>query len=144
MTRATALAPLLVLYAWWASGVRPFSTLGYVLIAIPSLAFVILLVVWGGLSSREFDVHDGDRTVGPHTSLADAWPWLALVVLGVALEIVGLALGGRSTTVATLSTTLDHLLVTHVVRWLLYMAWLAVGATPLVRRWQRRHPIAPR
>jgi hypothetical protein len=144
VARATALALLLVLYAWWASGVRPFSALGYALIAIDSLAVVILLVVWAGLSSREFDVHDGDRIAGTDSSLAHAWPWLALVVLAVALEVVGLALGGRSTTVPTLSTTIDHLLVTHVVRWLLYMAWLAVGATPLVRRWQRRHRVAPR
>lgn len=141
MTRATALALLLVLYAWWASGVRAFSALAYVLIAVPSLALVILLVAWGGLSPDAFDAHSRERTVGPDSSWARAWPWLALLVLAVALEVVGLALGGRSTTVSTLSTTLDHLLVTHVVRWLLYMAWLAVGATPLVRRWRRRHPV---
>ncbi len=141
MTRAVALALLLVLYAWWASDVRPFSALAYVLIAVPSLAVVILLVAWRGPLPHAFDAHSRESTVGPDSSIARAWPWLALLVLAVALEIVGLALGGRSTTVATLSTALDHLLVSHVVRWLLYMAWLSVGANPLVRRWQRRHPV---
>ena len=144
MTRATALALLLVLYAWWASDVRAFSALGYVLFAIPSLTVVILLVAWGGLSPHEISANARDGAVKPDTSFAHAWPWLALLVLAVALEIMSLALGGRSTSVPTLSTTLDHLLVTHVVRWLLYMAWLSVGATPLVRRWQRRHPVTPR
>ncbi len=144
MTRATSLALLLVLYAWWASGVRPFSALGYVLIAVPSLAEVMLLVAWGRLSPHGVRTNKRERAVRPAPSIVNAWPWLTLLVLAVTLEIAGLALGGRSASVPTLSTALDHLLVTHVVRWLLYVAWLTVGATPLVRLWQRRHPVAPR
>ena len=143
MTRATAFALLLVLYAWWASGVRPFSALGYVLLAVPSMVVVILLAAGGGFAPHEIRANARERAVRPDTSIATAWPWLAMLALAVALEIVGIALGGRSTTVPTLSTTLDHLLVTHVVRWLLYVAWLSVGATPLARLWQRRHPAAP-
>jgi hypothetical protein len=112
--------------------VRPFTTLAYVLIAIPSLAVLITYGVLGGLSTRN-DVARYYQERSRGATLANVTPWTVLLLAAVALEAIGLALGGRSTVVATLSTTADHLLVTHWGRWLLYDLWLAVGAGPLFR-----------
>jgi hypothetical protein len=51
-----------------------------------------------------------------------------------ALEVAGLALGGRSSAVPTLSTVVDHALAWHAVRFVLFLAWLALGWAPVVRQ----------
>ena len=43
------------------------------------------------------------------------------------LEAVGLALGGRSADVPTLSTVVDHALGWHLTRLLLFVGWLLIG-----------------
>jgi hypothetical protein len=129
---AVILTLLLAAYAWWATGVRPFTMLAYVLIAIPSLAAATIYSVMGGLSPRA-DVATYYRTRSAGATSRNVWPWTGLLLAALALEAIGLALGGRSAHVTTLSTTVDHLLVAHWGRWLLYDLWLAVGAGPLVR-----------
>jgi hypothetical protein len=89
------------------------------------------------LTERREDLRNYYLERSSHASLANVLPWLSLLALAVALEVVGLALGGRNKTVPTLSTTVDHLLVTREGRWLLYVAWLSVGIAPLLRLWQR-------
>jgi hypothetical protein len=129
-----ALASLVLLaYAWWATGVRPFTTLAYVLIAVPSLAAIATYAVLGGCSPRRTDVTRYYRGRSAGATWRSVSPWTGLLVAAVALETIGLALGGRSHTVATLSTIVDHLLVFHWGRWLLYDLWLGVGALPLLR-----------
>ena len=140
MKRVTALALLVVTYAGFSSGVTPFTTLAYVLVAIPVLAVLITFSILGGLTPRRQDVHAYYFERSDRASLANVLPWLSLLVLTVALEVVGLTLGGRNKTVPTLSSTIDHLLVTREGRWLLYAAWLCVGIAPLLRLWQRQHP----
>ena len=137
MKRVTVLAVLVIAYAAFASGTTPFHSLAYVLVAIPALAVLITFFMLGGLSSRREDVDAYYLKRSDHASLANVLPWLSLLVLAVALEVVGLALGGRNNTVPTLSTTVDHLLATREGRWLLYATWLSVGITPLWRLWQR-------
>jgi hypothetical protein len=67
-------------------------------------------------------------------------PWTAVFLVALGLEIAGLALGGRSKDVPTLSTTVDHLLVTHWGRWLLYLWWLWVGVRAIAPLMGRRQP----
>jgi hypothetical protein len=131
------------LYAWWASGVAPFTTLAYVLIAIPSLLMVVSYGTLGAFSPRRVDIARYYRRRSEDASFATTSPWLALLVASVVLEAAGLALGGRSRDVATLSTAVDHLLVAHWGRGLLYLAWLAIGASPIYRLWRRRRDVAP-
>ncbi|MCQ4118126.1 hypothetical protein [Rhodococcus tibetensis] len=71
-------------------------------------------------------------------TLLSVLPWLILLVLAVGLEGVGLALGGRSTSVPTLSTVIDYALAWHPVRFVLFCGWLAVGGAPVVRMVHRR------
>jgi hypothetical protein len=125
-----------VVYAWWASGVAPFTTLAYVLVAIPSLLALSVYVSLGALSPRRKDVRRYYHERSKAVTLKSVAPWLVVLALAIVLEVVGLALGGRSHDVPTLSTTVDHLLVWHWGRWLFYLAWLFSGVTPVFRLWQ--------
>ncbi|MGC2486306.1 MAG: hypothetical protein WA359_08695 [Acidimicrobiales bacterium] len=108
---------------------RPFTLSAYVLIALPALVALALYARVGGFRPARIDVTAYYRTHSSHRVAA----WVVILILALALESVGLALGGRSTSVPTLSTTLDHLLVEHWGRWLLFLAWLGVGARPIAR-----------
>ena len=43
-------------------------------------------------------------------------PWLLIALVATGLEGIGLALGGESASVPTLSTVIDHVLAWHLVR----------------------------
>ena len=139
MRRATITLVVAVAYAWWATGVAPFTTLSYVLVAIPSLAMVVSYAVMGALSVHRVDVTQYYRRRAGAVSPSSMTPWLVVLVGVVSLEAAALALGGRSPSVPSLSTTVDHLLVDHWGRCVLYVAWLAVGARPLMCLRQRSH-----
>jgi hypothetical protein len=129
--RATIAVAILAGYAWWAAGVTPFTTLSYVLVAIPSVVIVIAYVALGGLSTRQDAIAAYYRRQAGGASLASVAPWIAVLSIAVVLEVIGLLLGGRSSAVPTLSTTVDHLLRFHWERWLICLAWLLLGVTPL-------------
>ena len=134
--RVLALVVLLAaLYAWAATDVAPFTVPAYVLVALPAVTVVLLLVRDGTLFSRGTDV--SASLTGTPTTLRTVTPWLVVLVLALALEAIGLSLGGRSSRVPTLSTTLDHLLVTHWLRGVLFFLWLAIGVLPLRHRASR-------
>jgi hypothetical protein len=132
-----------IAYAWWLTAVAPFTWLSYTLIALPSLMAIGLYVVLGAYSPRRADIAVYYRSRSQNASLSSVTPWLVLLLGAVILETVGLALGGRSKAVPTLSTTVDHLLVTHEGRALLFVAWLLVGVAPLWRLWQQHPPRSP-
>jgi hypothetical protein len=112
-------------YAWWATGIRPFSRPADVAVAIP--AALLLLAAWRAPAPRP----------GPRR-LSGALPWIALALVAVGLEAAGLALGGRSRAVPTLSTVADQALTWHVTRWLVFALWLGVGAWPSRHALRRR------
>jgi hypothetical protein len=134
MRYATWLTTIIaVLYGWFATGLAPFSDAAYVALSLPVVSALLLYGSFGGFSTSPF-VTSYYRSRG---SSMRALPWVVVFAAALSLEIAGLALGGRSKDVPTLSTTLDHLLVTHAGRCLLYLWWLWVGAraiTPLARR----------
>lgn len=138
MKRVVLGAVVAVAYAWWAAGVAPFSTLAYLSIALPATAGLVLLVAGGRFAVRPREWAQREGRPATTVSLASCAPWVIVLVLAVALEAWGLALGGRSAAVPTLSTTVDHLLATRVERTVLYVAWLALGAAPLARHRRRR------
>jgi hypothetical protein len=138
MKRVVAIVLVAVVYAWWTSGVTPFTTMAYVLIAIPSVIALAAYIMLGALSPWRKDVTRFYRENSEGVRLAAMVPWLVVLVLALALEVVALALGGRSRDVPSLSTTVDHLLVWHWGRCLLYLGWLCLGAVPIFRLWQFR------
>ena len=133
---------LVIAYAWYATGVTPFHVLSYVLVGIPSLIVVGLYVSLKTFSDGRAGVTHFYRGRSLGVSLQRITPWLVVVAAAVILEAVGLALGGRSKTVPTLSTELDHLLSTHWLRCVLLLAWLIVAAVPLrrLRAFRRTRP----
>lgn len=128
-----------IAYAWCATGVHAFSASAYVAVAVPSLVALVSYGVLGGFSTRRTDLARYYRTRARDSSWSSVAPWATIALLAVILESIGLALGGRSSTVPTLSTTLDHLLVDHWGRALLFIAWILVGASPLRRLILRGH-----
>ena len=134
--RRTAGALLMVgalVYAWFATGARSFSPSAYVFLAVPSAAALLLYGALGGFSPSHTEIAKYYRVRSSTMTWRRVAPWLVVAILAIALESVGLALGGRSSNVPTLSTTVDHLLVDHGGRFALYALWLAFGATPLRR-----------
>jgi hypothetical protein len=129
--RATIAVATLAGYAWWTAGVAPFTTLSYVLVAIPSLAIVIAYVALAGLSRHHDDLTAYFQRKSGGASLTDVAPWIGVLCVAVVLEVIGLLLGGHSPAVPTLSTTVDHLLDHHWERWLICTTWLLVGVVPL-------------
>ncbi len=125
------------LYAWFATGLAPFSDAAYAVLGVPALTALVLYGALDGFS-RNPDVGAYYRSRGTSRRIL---PWVVVAAAALGLEVAGLARGGRSENVPTLSTTLDRLLVTHTGRFLLYLWWLWVGyraIEPLARRRTRR------
>jgi hypothetical protein len=112
-------------YAWLATGAHPFTPWAYVAVSIPVVVTLSFYVMRGGFLEPGATNYYRRRSLGISRT---ATPWWALFLAALALEIAGLALGGRSKVVPTLSTTVDHLLVAHWGRWLLFLWWLWIGA----------------
>jgi hypothetical protein len=111
-------------YGWWLAGLQPFTTAAYISIAIPTALVAAALA----LPRKARDTTRGGRGHNwPTPSGRQLLPLMTVLLLGLGLEIAGLALGGRSALVPTLSTVLDHALRWHLVRCLLVLAWLAAG-----------------
>lgn len=136
--REGAAIVVLAAYAWFTAGVKPFTSLSYLLVAIPCLVFVLAFAWLGGFSRHRGDLAAHYQRQADGATLSSVMPWIALVSAAVLLETVGLLLGGRSTSVPTLSTSVDHLLAMHSERWLFCWTWLLVGVLPLRRLRQVR------
>ena len=117
-------------YAWWSTGVAAFTALSYLAVALPCLALVVTYGALGGLTADRPEVMGYYRQ---HETNGSPAAWFAIFAAGIVLEGIGLALGGRSPAVPTLSTAVDYLLATHWERFLLFGAWLSVGWYPVGR-----------
>ena len=133
VTATVTVMVAVALYASWLSGVRSFSTTAWVGIAVP--AGLLLAVALPPIRRRR---RDDDR----RTTVRHSLPLLLLFVVAVGVEAAGLALGGRSSTVPTLSTVVDHALAWRATRALLVVLWLGVGFGPALLRLRRpRSPV---
>lgn len=120
-------------YGWVVTGVAPFSTAAYLLVALPCVVFVAAYLVRGGMSTSRPDVNAFYRRRADQAAPSAVVPWLVVLVAAVVLESIGLKLGGHSTSVPTLSTMVDHLLARHWERFLFCVVWLIDGAIPVRR-----------
>ncbi len=121
-------------YAWWVTGVPPFTTRAYIAVAVPALLLILAALI--GPSSRRDKMTSPTAPEGPH-GVPRVFPWVILLLLALALEGVGLALGGRSHAVPTLSTVIDHAMSQHISRFFLLCFWLTAGWVPIVRMIRR-------
>ncbi len=128
--RFAAFALISAAYAWYVTGLRPFTNSAYeAVFAAPAI-----LLALGLLSPA------GRRTPRDPLTLRGVAPWVALAAAAGCLEAIGLALGGRSPVVPTLSTVVDHALGWHATRFVLFFGWLEVGTRPLHGPWRRLSP----
>jgi hypothetical protein len=118
------------LYAWWATGVPPFSPRAYIAVGLPASMLLAAAII--GPGSGRAEAISATLPGGAYKPQR-VFPWVVLLVLALSLEGLGLALGGRSQVVPTFSTVIDHALSRHVVRFILFCAWLAAGWAPLLR-----------
>jgi hypothetical protein len=130
---AALLVAVGVVYSWWATGLRPFTATAYVAVGIP----VLVVALGAVIAARRASGPPGNgrwRTTNrvQAAPTGPVWrqaaPWIVIGCAGLGLEIAGLALGGRSARLPTLSTVADHALRWHGTRWVLFVAWLACGA----------------
>jgi hypothetical protein len=136
MKRAVIAVAMMCGYAWVVAGAAPFSANSYLLVAIASVALVVGYASIGGLSSHDPNASAYYEAKSGGASYATVTPWIVVLVAAVILEAIGLALGGRSSDVPTLSTMVDHLLEVRWERCLVCLTWLLVGWCPLLRLWQ--------
>ena len=127
-------------YAWLATNAHPFTPWAYVAVSISVIVTMVFYFQRGGFSEPDATNYYRRRSLG---TVRHQVPWWGLFTAALALEIVGLALGGRSKDVPTLSTTVDHLLVAHWGRWLLFLWWLWIGARAVEGVSQRRREKRP-
>ncbi len=117
------------LYSWWATGVPPFTLRAYIAVGFPALMLLVAAII-GPASGRVEAI--SATSYGEAYRAPRVFPWVVLLALAISLETLGLVLGGRSQAVPTLSTVVDHALSRHVVRFMLFCVWLALGWAPLL------------
>ena len=122
-------AVVLVAYGWWLSGVTAFTTASYLAVALPVVAVLVAALVPrpAGAGGGPAPVSDPEPPTAHRLTLVGTAPWLVVGVAAVALEVVGLALGGRSTVVPTLSTVVDRATSIRLGRFVVCCAWLGLG-----------------
>jgi hypothetical protein len=114
-------------FGYWATGLRPFTLTCYFAVGIP-IVVVGSVLAFAGRTPIEGPRHLRAEPV----RLRRVLPWLLVALATACLEGWGLALGGRSSAVPTLSTVLDHALTWHALRLVLFCGWLVLGSVPLV------------
>jgi hypothetical protein len=128
-------------YAWWSTGLRPFTAAAYLAVGIAVVALALAMAVTRVQRRRANLGSDRVPSRAPELRVLPTLPWVVLFALMAGLEGAGLALGGRSRIVPTLSTVVDHALAWHSTRFIMFAVWLAVGWTPAIRPWlPRAHP----
>jgi len=109
-------------YAWWATGRHPFTAVAYGAVALP---VVIAVAASVAVPARRYR-GPAEHVVATRPQRATL-PWILFLAGGLALEGMGLAIGGRSTLVPKHSTTVDHAMRWHWSRFVLFGVWVAVG-----------------
>jgi hypothetical protein len=137
-TWTLAAVAIAVGYGWWATGVQTFTTVAYLAVAIPAVVVLTASLVTGRMTERAPSTPATDQRGGAATSGRSTLPLAAVVVAAVVLEIIGLALGGHSSTVPTLSDVADRAIARHLLRAIAFGLWLAIGTSGAVARLRHR------
>ena len=129
---AGAVAALLA-WSWWTAGTRPFEAAGYVAVGVPSAILLVAVGIASAAPAHRRAARASYRSSADRLPVVARVAWIVWVGAAAGCEAVALWLGGRSATVATLSTTVDHLLGTRLGRAGLVALWLAVGGIGVAR-----------
>jgi hypothetical protein len=133
-------------YAWWGSAAAPFQPVAYAVVGLPGVGVLWVVLCRG--EGRETALGEGVRTGGARARhgvasparparLVALLPLVGLAAIGLALEVLGLAHGGRAVAFPTLSDVVDEVIRFHGARAGLLALWLA-GGVAIVRSRARR------
>ena len=121
-------------YGWWLAGLRPFTTTAYLAIAIPTAVLVAALRFPGRVGTPT-GVHPMRARRPPGADSSFRWPSSSCSGLGSRSRGSPSADDRRwSRPSAPLSTTWSRW---HFVRYLMILAWLAVGFLLARRSWRQ-------
>jgi hypothetical protein len=112
-------------YGWWLSGLSSFTLSSDLAVGVPGVALVVL-ALWARPAAL--------LTSRPSALLWRYLPAIVLIVAAIALEALGLAAGGRSSSWPTLSHLIDRPLVSRAGRFAVFELWLALGCTRALAR----------
>ncbi len=110
-----------LLWAWFASGVRTFTRPAEVLTFLPGVAVSVLT-----LRPSAGSVRPVSKGGAPPDRRWGILPWIGVLVLAVGWELTELFSQPRQAH-PTVSSLTNSLLSTHPSRFVGYLAWLAVG-----------------
>lgn len=151
-----ALTVAVVVAVWWGSGAAPFHALAYTVVGLPTLVVLVVVLARGPARASQRSGRrvraprprrGGERRAGRSARAlpvrarggqSGAWtPLVALAAVGVVLEIVGLAHGGRSAAYPTLSDVVDEVVRFRAARAALLALWGGAGLA-VVHCWLTR------
>ena len=113
---ALAVGVAVAVYAWWATGLPPFSTSGLIAVLIAGAAVI-------AVQTRTRRARDRARDAGAGGA---RWPWLAAIAGIGAWELQALFQHPREAH-PTISSILDPIEQWHGARLVLFLAWLWLG-----------------
>lgn len=119
-TRARLIAAFAVLLAfgWWVTAQPPFSAAGTIGILVAGGALIALARHWRGRAAPSAS-DEQEPTEG-------LWVWAAILLAILVWELITFVSHPREMH-PTISSITDALQAEHVVRWLLFGGWLAIG-----------------
>jgi len=117
--RLIAAFAVLMAFGWWITAQPPFSTAGTVGILLVGGALIALARHWRRRGAAPTAPDEPEATEG-------LWVWVVILLAILVWELITFVSHPREMH-PTISSITDTLEAEHVVRWLLFGGWLAIG-----------------
>lgn len=111
-----AVVAIVLAYAWWATSLAPFSTVGLISVLIAGLVLIVVRRRFVRPASADRAASEGGAR----------WPWFAVIAAIGAWELQALFQHPRHAH-PTISSILDPLEQWHGARLVLFLGWLWLG-----------------
>jgi hypothetical protein len=106
-------------FGWWVTAQPPFSAAGTIGVLVAGIVVIVLARMWRR--------RDAPATAGDHTEPdSGMWVWGVIVLAVLVWEVISFV-GHPRDAHPTISSITDAWQAEHVVRWLFFGGWLAVG-----------------
>src|SRR5262245_19170730 len=108
-----------MVFGWWVTAQPPFSVAGTVGVLVAGAALIVLARLW----RRRVAVAESDDRDDASQGL---WVWAVLLGAVLLWELISF-LGHPREAHPTISSITDSMQAEHVLRWLFFGGWLAIG-----------------
>jgi hypothetical protein len=110
---------VLMAFGWWVTAQPPFSVAATVGVLVSSAALIVLARVWRRRAAALGPEDRPDANEG-------LWVWVVILVAVLAWELISF-IGHPREAHPTISSITDSMQAEHVLRWLFFGGWLAIG-----------------